>query len=41
LIGKLAYQDPSTGTNAKKLDKEDFTKLFKAAYFGDFGILDK
>jgi alcohol dehydrogenase class IV len=39
-IGELAYKDPSTGTNAKKLDKKDFTKLFKAAYFGDFGILD-
>lgn len=40
MIGELAYKDPSTGTNAKKLDKNDFVKLFKAAYFGDFNILD-
>ncbi len=38
-IGEIAFLDPSTGTNALKMTPESFTKLFKAAYFGDFDIL--
>ncbi len=38
-IGKLAYNDPSTPTNAKKIDANDLTALFLAAFDGDFGRL--
>ena len=33
-IGKTAYNDPSTGTNAKKLTPKDFTELFLNCYEG-------
>ncbi len=33
-IGKTAYNDPSTGTNAKKLTPKDFTELFVNCYEG-------
>ena len=38
-IGELAYNDPSTPTNAKKIDANDLTALFLAAFDGDFGRL--
>jgi len=38
-IGVLAYADPSTGTNAKKLEIEDLTILFKAAHSGNYDLL--
>ncbi len=38
-IGKLAYNDPSTSTNAKKIDANDLKNLFLAAYSGDFGLV--
>jgi len=39
-IGKLAYADPSTGTNAKKLEIQDLTVLFKAAHSGSYNLLN-
>ncbi len=33
-IGEIAYKDPSTGTNAKKLTPKDFTELFVNCYEG-------
>ncbi len=38
-IGELAFKDPSTPTNAKKVDAKDLEKLFLAAYSGDFDLL--
>ena len=38
-IGVLAYADPSTATNAKKLEIEDLTVLFKAAHSGNYDLL--
>lgn len=38
-IGELAYNDPSTSTNAKKIDASDLKKLFLAAFNGDFGLV--
>ncbi len=38
-IGVLAYSDPSTNTNAKKLEIEDLVTLFRAAHCGDYGLL--
>ncbi|MFK5881501.1 MAG: iron-containing alcohol dehydrogenase [Sulfurospirillum sp.] len=38
-IGKLAYNDPSTLTNAKKIDAQDLKTLFLAAHSGDFGLV--
>ena len=38
-IGRLAYDDPSTGTNAKKLEIEDLTVLFRAAHSGSYDLL--
>lgn len=38
-IAKLSLADPSTGTNAKPMNEEDFYKLFLAAYKGDFNYL--
>ncbi len=38
-IGEIAFLDPSTGTNPLKMTPKSFTKLFKAAYFGDFEVL--
>ncbi len=38
-IGELAYNDPSTPTNAKKIDANDLTTLFLAAFDGDFGLV--
>ena len=38
-IGELAFNDPSTGTNAKKITVSDLTQLFKAAYSGNFELL--
>ena len=38
-IGKLAYNDPSTSTNAKKIDANDLKNLFLAAYGGDFDLV--
>jgi len=40
-IGRLAYDDPSTGTNAKKLEIKDLTVLFKAAYSGSYDLLNE
>jgi len=39
-IGRLAYADPSTGTNAKKLEIQDLTVLFKAAHSGSYNLLN-
>ena len=38
-IGELAYNDPSTSTNAKKIDANDLKNLFLAAFNGDFGLV--
>ena len=38
-IGVLAYADPSTASNAKKLEIEDLTVLFKAAHSGNYDLL--
>ncbi len=38
-IGKLAYVDPSTSSNAKKLEIKDLTILFQAAHDGNFDLL--
>ena len=38
-IGELAYNDPSTPTNAKKIDANDLSTLFLAAFDGDFDRL--
>ena len=38
-IGTAAYNDPSTSTNAKKIDANDLKNLFLAAYSGDFGLV--
>ncbi len=38
-IGALAYNDPSTQTNAKKIDANDLKNLFLAAFGGDFGLV--
>ena len=38
-IGGLAYNDPSTSTNAKKIDANDLTALFLAAFDGDFSLV--
>lgn len=38
-IGKLAYNDPSTSTNAKKIDANDLKNLFLAAYAGDLSLI--
>ena len=38
-IGELAYNDPSTSTNAKKIDASDLKNLFLAAFNGDFGLV--
>jgi len=40
-IGKLAFADPSTGTNAKKVTTLDLTLLFKAAHSGNFELIKK
>jgi len=40
-IGELAYEDPSTGTNAKKLEIKDLTVLFKAAHSGSYDLLNE
>jgi alcohol dehydrogenase class IV len=34
-IAKIALNDPSTGTNAKKMSEKDFEELFLNAYNGD------
>ncbi len=39
-IGTAAYNDPSTLTNAKKIDTNDLKNLFLAAYSGDFGLVN-
>ncbi len=39
-IGELAYLDPSTPSNAKKIDAKDLKALFLAAYSGDFGLVE-
>jgi len=38
-IGKLAFQDPSTGTNAKTLEVKDLVVLFQAAQSGSYELL--
>ncbi len=38
-IGKLAYKDPSTSSNAKKVDAKDLEQLFLAAFSGDFELV--
>jgi hypothetical protein len=38
-IGKLAYHDPSTPSNAMKIDADDLKNLFLASYSGDFDIV--
>lgn len=38
-IGKMAFKDPSTPTNAKPVDAEDLEKLFRAAVKGDLNAL--
>ncbi len=38
-IGKLAFEDPSTLTNAKKITAKDLEDLFIAAYDGNFDEL--
>jgi len=38
-IGKLAFQDPSTGTNAKTLEAKDLVVLFQAAQSGSYELL--
>ncbi len=39
-IGELAYHDPSTPSNAKKIDAKDLKNLFLASYSGDFGMVE-
>ncbi len=39
-IGKMAFKDPSTPTNAKPVNAEDLEKLFRAAVTGDFNSLE-
>jgi len=39
-IGKLAFQDPSTGTNAKTLEVKDLVVLFQAAQSGSYKLLE-
>ncbi|NOX16400.1 MAG: iron-containing alcohol dehydrogenase [Epsilonproteobacteria bacterium] len=38
-IGKLAYNDPSTPSNAKKVNANDLKLLFLSAFSGDFGLV--
>ncbi len=38
-IGTLAFKDPSTATNAKKLTAKDLENLFMASYNGNFSEL--
>ena len=38
-IGELAFDDPSTPTNAKPVSAKDLENLFKAAVAGDFNLL--
>ncbi|MDT7828325.1 iron-containing alcohol dehydrogenase [Pricia sp. S334] len=38
-IGKMAFKDPSTPSNAKPLNEDDLEKLFKAAVNGELNIL--
>ncbi len=38
-IGELAYKDPSTPSNAKKIDAKDLEALFMSAVNGDFGLV--
>jgi len=40
-IGKLAFADQSTATNAKKVTSGDLTLLFKAAHSGNFELVNK
>jgi len=39
-IGELAYSDPSTPSNAKKIDAKDLKALFLASFNGDFGLVE-
>ncbi|MCF6173388.1 MAG: iron-containing alcohol dehydrogenase, partial [Campylobacteraceae bacterium] len=38
-IGELAFRDPSTPSNAKKVDANDLKLLFLSAFSGDFEML--
>lgn len=40
LIGSMAFQDPSTPSNAKSVDAQDLEKLFRAAVSGDLNYID-
>jgi hypothetical protein len=39
-IARLAYLDPSTVTNAKKMEVIDFIVLFNSAHSGDYDLLE-
>ena len=38
-VASIAYDDPSTGSNARALKVKDFEALFTACCTGDFGLL--